>query len=471
MPHLGYHQPSAWPDLGEVRHEIYRVAASGAMTAAQRHYAGPTRPVEELYDCEADPMNLHNLASSSEHADVLNRMRGALAKHLIDSRDLGFIPEAQMWQRVEAAGTTPMELGRTLDEGYLRKLIDTASHVGTADEAQLLANLKADVDDAVRYWGAVGLAAAERLSPRAVAALHNALQDPDVTVRIEAANALARHGHFEKALPVLAKALEHGNLAAVLHAARAIELLGAKAKAAAPAMRRADERLKGLRPKDIPATVVLPGDVDMAMFIGFSINAFLNRVDPPRPTGEQGAWIDLFNGKSLAGWQTDGGDKVQVKVIGGEIHMLSDGSNFWMPHEKSFRDFELEAEALMPATYNSGIGFRCSHNGRFTGYQCEIAGDMSGSIFAIGKGWVWPKGAEQTAAFKATAGDAFNEGKWNHFRIRCVGEHIEVWVNGVKTADVRDELFAEGAVALQHHGRGGVHRFRNVRVRELKRGE
>ena len=37
------------------------------MTPAQSHFAGPRRPVEELYDTEKDPLNLTNLASSSEH--------------------------------------------------------------------------------------------------------------------------------------------------------------------------------------------------------------------------------------------------------------------------------------------------------------------------------------------------------------------------------------------------------------------
>ena len=40
MPHIGYNQPTAWPDLGEIRHEFYRLANRKKMTPAQWHFAG-----------------------------------------------------------------------------------------------------------------------------------------------------------------------------------------------------------------------------------------------------------------------------------------------------------------------------------------------------------------------------------------------------------------------------------------------
>ena len=41
MPHLGYNQPTAWPDIGEIRHEFYKFAKSGKMTPSNPILPGP----------------------------------------------------------------------------------------------------------------------------------------------------------------------------------------------------------------------------------------------------------------------------------------------------------------------------------------------------------------------------------------------------------------------------------------------
>lgn len=276
MPHLGYNQPTAWPDLGEIRHEFYAQAESGQMTTPQEHFAGPSRPLEELYDCQADPQNLENLAGSSDHGSVLEKMRVQLATRLKDSRDLGFLPEALAWEL--SAGTTPYELARSVGSYQQVRLIQAASQVGNASEETLLSNLTSD-DPGVRYWGAVGFSAAPTLSSNAIDALTDALEDGDANVRIEAANALARHGRLEESIPVLAEALEDENLSAVQHAARTIELLGEKALAALPAVTVCDSRMKRIRPPGTSPVVVDP-EKDQAMFIGFSTEAFLKRFGP-----------------------------------------------------------------------------------------------------------------------------------------------------------------------------------------------
>ena len=63
----------------------------------------------------------------------------------------------------------------------------------------------------------------------------------------------------------------------VTHAARTIELLGDLAKKAVPAMEACLQRAYTVRPPDLSPVIVLPGDQDMAMFVGFSCNAFLKK--------------------------------------------------------------------------------------------------------------------------------------------------------------------------------------------------
>ena len=111
-----------------------------------------------------------------------------------------------------------------------------------------------------------------------LAALERALKDSSPSVRIEIANTLIRNGQSKDALSTLIEELNHKNLIVVAHAARTIELLGEKAKLAVPAMEICLKRAYAVRPPDLSPVIVLPGDQDMAMFVGFSCNAFLQKV-------------------------------------------------------------------------------------------------------------------------------------------------------------------------------------------------
>lgn len=453
MPHLGYNQRTAWPDLGDIRHEIYRLTDKSEMSEPQWHFAGPTRPVEELYDCTKDPENLQNLAGQTAHRKTLRKMRSQHESHLRASKDLGFIPEIQAW--IDSKDSTPMAY-------YADKpdLLDTvyraAADVGRGKQEACITHLS-HPHPAVRYWGVIGLAANPELFDDAHRALVAALADPAAAVRVEAANALARHGDLETSLPILDASLQSADLTEVMVAARHVELLGKKAAVLKPTMQAVVMRCEEIRPPDLSPVTVTSGAQDLAMFFGFSARAFLTQLDA-RP------WRDLFDGTTLNGWTAQAaGD---VSVVDGEIRMLSKTANLWLVHEEVFTNVEVEVEALMPDLYNSGIGFRCAGK-KIKGYQCEIDAAKSGQIYAIGAGWVWPKGKEETKRFADMAGDTFKAGQWNHFRIRNVGSSIQIWVNGVLTADVEDERYTSGSIALQHHGKGDVHRFRNVRIKTL----
>ena len=275
MPHLGYNQPTAWPDLGEIRHEFYRLTDRKKMTAAQWHFACPTRSVEELYDCKKDPENLQNLADSAGYKKILIRLRGALNQHLNQTRDLGFLPEYEAWKLFE--NSSGWEVGKS-GKIELQEIRNAASQVGLTEEATLIANLNS-TNELVRYWGVIGLCAKKQeLGIDAIKALNIALNDLSPSVRIEAANTLLLREKSDPALSVLIQELKHENLIVVTHAARTIELLGKKAKKATNPMQECLARAHKIRPPDLSPVIVLPGDQDMAMFVGFSCKAFLNKI-------------------------------------------------------------------------------------------------------------------------------------------------------------------------------------------------
>jgi N-sulfoglucosamine sulfohydrolase len=275
MPHLGYNQPTAWPDIGEIRHEFYKLAKSGKMNPAQSHFAGPRRPIEELYDCENDPLNLTNLANSPKHLKILKKMRSEHLRYSLEIRDWGYIPEYEAWEM--SKGSSGWMVGKASKVTW-GKIIDAAELVGRAKESKFVTNLKSE-NETIRYWATIGLGAYEKkLSGDSLSALEKALKDSSPSVRIEAANALIRNGNTDSAIAVLIEELEHKNLIVVAHAARTIELLGEKAKKALPAMKACLKQAYTVRPPDLSPVIVLPGDQDMAMFVGFSCNAFLQKV-------------------------------------------------------------------------------------------------------------------------------------------------------------------------------------------------
>ena len=79
--------------------ELMEARRAGTLTAAQRYFLECPRPVEELYDVQADPHETQNLAAVPGHAEALDRLRTLLAMQLRKHGDLGDEPEAQMVER------------------------------------------------------------------------------------------------------------------------------------------------------------------------------------------------------------------------------------------------------------------------------------------------------------------------------------------------------------------------------------
>jgi arylsulfatase A-like enzyme len=277
MPHLSYNQPSWYSDQAEIRQEITRLARRERLSGPQLAYAGPMRPREELYLVREDPQQLKNLVYSDEHRDALSALRRELTRWIRETRDVGFLPEADAWARIRAGDTTPYELARS-DGGYPQaRITGAAALVGRGDALDEQTDLLGDPDPAVRYWGAVGLLASERSSDESREALRAALLDSSAVVRIASAAALARHpseDHTEDEGPgpddldasfrVLREELKGDDLDAALLACRMIELLEAAGPPTVRAMRQAAARFEDM-------------EGDQALFIRFSTDAFLRR--------------------------------------------------------------------------------------------------------------------------------------------------------------------------------------------------
>jgi len=196
-------------------------------------------------------------------------------------------------------------------------------------------------------------------------------------------------------------------------------------------------------------------------------------------------WKPLFNGKDLSNW--DGPQKDDhAKVVDKEIHLTTKGGKWFLATDKEYADFIFEAEVKMPeGKCNSGFMFRAHKEGnRVWGYQAEVDPSdrkWSGGLYDEGRRrwFISPnrdhaKSKEEKEAsikaFRDRAGDCFKRDDWNTYRIECRGDHIQIFVNDVKTTDCKDSEDAKGYIALQHHGeKGKTYRFRNIRIKELNK--
>ncbi len=245
FPHLPWLQPEGYSDQSPFRRRLAKDAAP--------------RPREELYDCTADPHQMHNLADDPANAGRLRQMRDQLQGWQLRTRDLGFLTEPQVWERLDDA-ETPWQLGRDPERYPLASLLTAAGDVDGA-----VARMREAIDSGQRYWAAVTLEPVGPITDQQIDALGGALGDPDASVRIAAASALANHGNPDEALPVLIAALSSESPDTVLLAARAIELSIPDPGSAAAPMRAALDRARQAESAGDP----------IAMFIRFSLESAL----------------------------------------------------------------------------------------------------------------------------------------------------------------------------------------------------
>ena len=185
------------------------------------------KPAEELYDTDADPWETKNLADDPAHRETLERMRAELRRWMIEIKDLGFLPEADLRSRFGA--TAPHEAVRKNPDAYpLEKIIDAAELASRGDPKCI--DLLGDAESVVRYWGVIGCLVLGEKSRPFEDRLTKALEDPSPSVQVAAADALQRLGRVEPALAALSRALKHSNEWVRVQAAAVAASMGEKAR-------------------------------------------------------------------------------------------------------------------------------------------------------------------------------------------------------------------------------------------------
>jgi hypothetical protein len=123
-----------------------------------------------------------------------------------------------------------------------------------------------------------------------------------------------------------------------------------------------------------------------------------------------------------------------------------------------YRGFQVYVEFWASDSANRGIFLRCQDPTRITGRSCYEV-----NIFDQRKDPTYGTGAIVNFAEVNPTPKA--GGKWNTFEITAKGRQITVVLNGQKTVELHNGLFAEGPLTLQHGD--CVIKFRKVAVKPL----
>jgi hypothetical protein len=172
----------------------------------------------------------------------------------------------------------------------------------------------------------------------------------------------------------------------------------------------------------------------------------------PNATG----WIQLFDGKTLSGWQTFDAGRW---TIDGEGQLVGRGDRSHLFSPKTYKNLQFRAEVKLNHRGNSGMYFRAKlMPGWPAGYESQV---------------------ENTSPDPQKTGSLYNRAKmldqliqddtWWTQHIVAIGNHIIIQVNDQIVVDFVDEKnsFSDGHLALQQHDGGSVVTYRKVEVKPL----
>lgn len=207
-PELPWGQPYAYPFQVQASMRSWHAEfLAGRCNPAQARY-WQAKPVEELYDVDADPFEQHNLIDDPAQASRVQKMRAILETEMLIQRDTALIPEGMF--TALARGETIYEFSHS-DRYPLQTLLPLALKATSRNGAENFAATLTATDPLIRYWSVVGLQLSPTDPAEVLSLVQPLLQDTAGDVRVVAAETSAQRGDVESALRALAKVVSAGN--------------------------------------------------------------------------------------------------------------------------------------------------------------------------------------------------------------------------------------------------------------------
>ena len=178
----------------------------------------------------------------------------------------------------------------------------------------------------------------------------------------------------------------------------------------------------------------------------------------PQASGQTGeGWTTLLDSKTMGDWTQVGESNWRLEDGAVVADKAGKGAGY-LVSKTSYKDFQVYVEFWASDDANSGIYMRCQDAAKISDRSCyEVNIFDTRPDPSYGTGGI-VHFAEVNPMPKAG-------GKWNTFEITAKGRQLTVVLNGQKTAEMRNNLFIEGPLALQHGQ--GVIKFRKVAIKPL----
>lgn len=236
LSYLPHAQPNVYKDGKPIVKAMRDLFAAGELNELQSRVFQTLRPPEELYDVQVDPNEINNLAGDPAFAENLVQLRSTLYGKMIETRDVGLIPEPILEDMGRAAKNKSYVLSQPQNEGLIEQAIRIIEAGEKNDRERLIEGLKS-AQPAIRYWAVtwLGILGAKEEVQR----IEPLLEDKSHGVRVAAALALGRLGETSTSVKALSNLIDDPNLVVGMYAMRGLELLGSDSIRALPSIERA----------------------------------------------------------------------------------------------------------------------------------------------------------------------------------------------------------------------------------------
>jgi uncharacterized sulfatase len=219
-PHAQYNQ---YKDGKKIVKTMRELKANGQLNALQNRIFDATRPAEELYDLQKDPNEIINLANDIQYKKILNDLRTHLYDWMVETGDLGLIPEPILEDWGQDSGNKCYIIQKTPHSQLVHRLIQVVES-GERGDIKTLHKLLDSENPCERYWAATYLG--HHRATEAIGSLQKRITDNVDVVRVAVLLALCQLDDPEEFLELLTDEIDHPNHIVGMYAMNAIEQTG-----------------------------------------------------------------------------------------------------------------------------------------------------------------------------------------------------------------------------------------------------